>query len=214
MPPAFVLSQDQTLKFDVRSNTRRNKPNAEPLISRSQFLHITYTNGYVLRHMNWLSFYDVRDAQKPSQHRAAAHMSLHLTDNVKEPTRQLLADNHPAPSLRPGDLVSVYVGDRSFRYRLAAPRPVKSPLDGTSRSVKPFFEIYMNELKYVIITMSYQKMENGKLPTPLNGTPPKCPRIPNQPSETQRESRSPLDSPSGFTLMARPAYPRDAVRGA
>ena len=142
MPPAFVLSQDQTLKFDVRSNTRRNKPNAEPLISRSQFLHITYTNGYVLRHMNWLSFYDVRDAQKPSQHRAAAHMSLHLTDNVKEPTRQLLADNHPAPSLRPGDLVSVYVGDRSFRYRLAAPRPVKSPLGASAKTVKCFLQFY------------------------------------------------------------------------
>jgi hypothetical protein len=38
--------------------------------------------------------------------------------------------------------VSVYVGDRSERFRLAAPRPVKSPLggafDSVNREIPPF----------------------------------------------------------------------------
>jgi hypothetical protein len=32
-----------------------------------------------------------------------------------------------------------HVGDRTRRFRLAAPRPVNSPLGGAVDSVKPFF---------------------------------------------------------------------------
>jgi hypothetical protein len=46
------------------------------------------------------------------------------------------------PKLLSGGPVSVYVGDRSERFRLAAPRPVKSPLDGAfdsvNREIPPF----------------------------------------------------------------------------
>ncbi len=57
MPPAFVLSQDQTLKFDARS-LNGGITNQKPLTSRSQFLHITYSSGYVTRHTNWLSAFN------------------------------------------------------------------------------------------------------------------------------------------------------------
>ena len=46
------------------------------------------------------------------------------------------------PKLLSGGPVSVYVGDRSERFRLAAPRPVKSPLggafDSVNREIPPF----------------------------------------------------------------------------
>ena len=44
------------------------------------------------------------------------------------------------PKLLSGGPVSVYVGDRPERFRLAAPRPVKSPLGRPRDSVKHFFE--------------------------------------------------------------------------
>jgi hypothetical protein len=51
MPPAFVLSQDQTLKFDVRFKSggmTRNKP----LIFKEPFLHKSLLrNGYVIGHV-------------------------------------------------------------------------------------------------------------------------------------------------------------------
>ena len=45
----------------------------------------------------------------------------------------------PPRSLRFGGLSSVYVGDRSERYLLAAPRSVKSPLSGPDDSVNRLF---------------------------------------------------------------------------
>jgi len=67
-------------------------------------------------------------------------MSLHLNHNVKEPNQILERTTMPPRSLRFGGLSSVNVGDRSERYLLAAPRPVNSPLGGSSESVKQFFQ--------------------------------------------------------------------------
>lgn len=55
---------------------------------------------------------------------AVAHMSLHLKITMSKNPPTKVADDHCSPIFLPGDLVSVYVGDRVESDALA-PRPVR-----------------------------------------------------------------------------------------
>ena len=94
MPPAFVLSQDQTLKFDVRQSGRWNNP-PEGRHFKEPFLHKSITYGYVKdmywpppkrtsmeNHWNGILLPSTRrlEAVGPG---AAAHMSLHLNQQCQ-----------------------------------------------------------------------------------------------------------------------------------
>ena len=65
MPPAFVLSQDQTLKFDVRHPPRRNNREERRSFQGAVPAHHIYC-GYVTRHIERLGFNRAPDALKPS----------------------------------------------------------------------------------------------------------------------------------------------------
>ena len=54
MPPAFVLSQDQTLKFDARFPTRWNNPAENRSLQGANSCTSHILSGYVTRHTNWL----------------------------------------------------------------------------------------------------------------------------------------------------------------
>ena len=82
MPPAFVLSQNQTLKF-MTDNHPGGITEEEAGISGSRSCTIYMV--CILGHWNGLVC-PIFDAQRPSNTGAAAHMSLHQTDNEKEPT--------------------------------------------------------------------------------------------------------------------------------
>lgn len=136
MPPAFVLSQDQTLKFDARS-LPGGMTRQKPLTSRSQFLHITYSSGYVTRHTNWLITLTIpTHLECASNRQAAARMSLHLTYNVKEPTtnhRQHLTTPFPGlPARQSVVAASVSLGDH---------RCGETPLGPALDPVNSFFHI-------------------------------------------------------------------------
>ena len=86
MPPAFVLSQDQTLKL-------MSQHHAAQLLSQSLTTQhrtsgadtcIFKRNGYE-GHTSSAYFKLVSGAQRPPEPGAVAHMSLHLNHNVKEP---------------------------------------------------------------------------------------------------------------------------------
>ena len=97
MPPAFVLSQDQTLKFDVQLMARRNIPRQKlPFLGADTCTILTWCVGHC---EIGLALTDFRNLEA-SGAGAAAHMSLHHTDNVKEPansTKQI-----PCPAISTG----------------------------------------------------------------------------------------------------------------
>jgi hypothetical protein len=73
----------------------------------------------------------------------------------------------PPRSLRFGGLSSVYVGDRSERSLLEAPRPVKSPLDGTRDSVNKLFELSVAAIEnggtFVRKAQHFRRFHNHKI---------------------------------------------------
>jgi len=75
----------------------------------------------------------------------------------------------PPRSLRFGGLLSVHVGDRSERYLLAAPRPVNSPLGGSSESVNQVFQ--KNVMRRAMRSDRIARRGRG-LPIPLEPIPP------------------------------------------
>lgn len=66
----------------------------------------------------------VTEALNSSEPGAVAHMSLHLKITMSKNPPTEVADDHCSPIFLPGDLVSVYVGDRVESDALA-PRPVR-----------------------------------------------------------------------------------------
>ena len=131
MPPAFVLSQDQTLKFDVRI-CKGGISLANPLILRS--LAYTIWNGPVIfpqqvadkrraaptswkrvRHVGqaWL-FILSYSHPKAARPRAAAHMSLHRQSQFQRATDRNTR-TVAVPRYRYRGSLSVSVGDRLKR---------------------------------------------------------------------------------------------------
>ena len=93
MPPAFVLSQDQTLKFDVPAAPRWNIPKHNELISRSR--SCTNTSWKRVRtYRTAYSFTRAPDALKPPDPEPPPTCPFININNVKEPKTQ---DNRSFP---------------------------------------------------------------------------------------------------------------------
>ena len=73
--------------------------------------HHTQTVGFA-RMWHRLRLTGIRSLKLPGPG-AVAHMSLHQKPTMSKSHRTEEADNHRSPIFRPGDLVSVYVGDRA-----------------------------------------------------------------------------------------------------
>ena len=124
MPPAFVLSQDQTLKFDARSPIRWKNPTGNRSTIKEPIpAHHIFLSGYVTRHTNWLSTLTIsKRLECPENRQAAARMSLHLNHNVKEP------DNKPPATPRQPRSQSPKCADMSL---------LQQSVSTTTAAVKP-----------------------------------------------------------------------------
>jgi hypothetical protein len=102
---------------------------------------------------------------------AVAHMSLHLKPTISKSRPTKVADNHCSPILLPGDLVSVYVGDRVVRGRLKRrSRPVRRHIWTVLDSVKPFFPKSFRECKiYRDYSVIMARLVQRQLLLPLFG---------------------------------------------
>ena len=112
MPPAFVLSQDQTLKFVSRysrheaktpptANTELQEP-IPALVKRNGYegqCDIDLNNPYT-------------EPEAPRTGRRRPHVPSSKTDNVKDLTKQIRRTTNTPRSCRSEELLSVYVGDR------------------------------------------------------------------------------------------------------
>jgi hypothetical protein len=105
MPPAFILSHDQTLKF-MSNFSPGGMPRTKASISRSRSAQNSIHVWKRVKDMyEQLGFNRSSDALMPPETGAAAHMSLHLNHYVKErkrPTPQ------PTPFSR-GDLCAWFL---------------------------------------------------------------------------------------------------------
>ena len=114
MPPAFVLSQDQTLKFVSQYYGTKAKPQPTAISNfGSRYLHLSNV-------MDTKDMYDIGlinrypEPEDPQTGRRRPHVPSSKTNNVKEPTDKLKRTTIRSRSLHLGRLASVYVGDRAF----------------------------------------------------------------------------------------------------
>ena len=113
MPPAFVLSQDQTLKFDVRLS-KGGIPSDNRSFQGAVPAQITYYCGYVLRHIGTACINRAPEALKPSDPGPPPTCPFIDNHNFKEPpTRNGGQLSFPAIAI--GGHLSVSVGDRLER---------------------------------------------------------------------------------------------------
>ena len=135
MPPAFVLSQDQTLKFvrltyRTRSKLRRSdKPEYQGAdtctVKRNGYEWTCIITSHLWRQQGCgigLRFNQYRTLEVLELD-AVAHMSLHQKLTMSKSHQHVKADSEGFPDLKPGDRLSVCVGDRSLRSRLKPSSP-------------------------------------------------------------------------------------------
>jgi hypothetical protein len=127
MPPAFVLSQDQTLKFVSRHHgTSFHPPTAAPNF-RSRYLHLS--NVMDTKDMYKAStFQPVTGAQRPPDRAPSPTCPFIKTNNVKDPT-----DKHRRTTITPR---SLHLGGLAVRlsWRPANPLPNGSVPSGEAPS--------------------------------------------------------------------------------
>src|SRR3546814_1370968 len=129
MPPAFVLSQDQTLKFVSRYKS--SQPKGQPS-HRTELQEpipaLVKRNGYE-GHIRHRLNQPVSRAQRPPDRAPSPTCPFIKTNNVKEPTRQKTRTTSPPRFLTRGACCPYCPGDRSRNRRKPAPSAaVRGPL--------------------------------------------------------------------------------------
>ena len=127
MPPAFILSQDQTLKFDVRlpkggiPSDNRSFQGAVPAQILHGYVYVGHASDHSPRskpaamiHWNGINLPSTLrlEAAGPG---AAAHMSLHLKSTMSKNPPHTTADSDCSPLLLSGDSVSDHGGDQTAK---------------------------------------------------------------------------------------------------
>ena len=123
MPPAFVLSQDQTLKFVSYTRPARRTANRQSISYKEPITCTVKRNGYEGQYSRRLNLTGTRGLEFPGPG-AVAHMSFHRKPTMSKSHRTSKGGQRSDPRFTPGDRLTVYVGDRVLRgrWKPSAPR--------------------------------------------------------------------------------------------
>ena len=123
MPPAFVLSQDQTLKFVSYTRPARRTANRQGISYKEPITCTVKRNGYEGQYSRRLNLTGTRGLEFPGPG-AVAHMSFHRKPTMSKSHRTSKGGQRSDPRFTPGDRLTVYVGDRVLRgrWKPSAPR--------------------------------------------------------------------------------------------
>ena len=158
MPPAFVLSQDQTLKFVSRTFTARAETRQPQTPNfRSRYLHFSnvmdtkdmFIQGKRGAHQGCgigiINRYT--EPEDPRTGRRRPHVPSSKINNVKEPPNKIGGQPMFPDLYISGDLLSVCAGDRWKRRLLAASPPVKRHIWRGAGPVNDFLHFYFGPPK-------------------------------------------------------------------
>ena len=203
MPPAFVLSQDQTLKFVSRYNGTSLSPPTNAPNFREPIPALVKRNGYE-GHIRHRLINRLPEPKDPRTGRRRPHVPSSKTNNVKEPPKQT-AGQPSFPGFYLGGLVA----------RLCR-RPVKCHSVAASPS---------GEAAYMDHSRVGQTLFSKNFHIPNHHTPkPQFPAIPTgyttqrlasiryEAAQMLRHARSPKRHRDRFASLSSKVYPEPAKR--